>query len=146
MQEIGSEFLLDDINISTTVKSIDNCIFLENGRQCFKVVADKVDGQILFPAYACESMIQNINPNRIIYYDVDKDFNIDFNSISQEIISKISIFVFVDYYGFPQSVENIIKINALKNKGVLVVEDITHSVFSEFDFIGDVLIDRKSVV
>jgi hypothetical protein len=139
-KEIGSEFLLEKINSKKISKEYEKCLFLENGRQCYKVLNDKLKGKILFPAYACESMIQNIGKDRIIYYDVDYNLDIDFHSISDEDINSAEAFVYINYYGFSQSKKNLEKIQKLKEKNILIVEDITHSAFSGFEFIGDVLI------
>lgn len=139
-KEIGSEFLLERIKFRNDKKNIDKCLFLENGRQCYKVLMDNVKGKIIFPAYACESMIQNIDRDRIVFYDVDSNLEIDFNSISDKDIDEASVFVYVDYFGFSQSKNNIKKIKILKNKNILIVEDITHSAFSNLEFIGDILI------
>lgn len=136
-KEIGSEFIKTEIN--WRIKNDAPPYYyelLENGRQCYKYISEMFSGKILFPMYACDSMLQFFEKDQIIFYDVTEKFDIKIDSITDEMIEKAQVLVYVNYYGFPQNKEVQSFLKRVREK-LILVEDTTQSIFSNIPFIGD---------
>ena len=85
--------------------------------------------KVYMPSYSCSSMVQAFNDLGIeveyydVYYNEGVKYNIDFEE-------ECDIFFAMNYFGYSQSnMDEYIK--KFKEKGKIVIEDITHSILSK---------------
>ncbi|GAB2538063.1 hypothetical protein [Gracilibacillus alcaliphilus] len=139
--EIGSEFALFESRQQTVEqKSVYEMIknigqdskFLFSGRTAIDYILQdiKVDVRTVYaPSYCCDSMLQpfidkglNIEFYEVVFKNGSVIYKVDFDK-------KIDVFLGMSYFGFYISnMDEIISIFHRKN--VLVIEDITHRLFS----------------
>lgn len=84
------------------------------------------------PSYICDSVILPFEKfgYELIYYDVDKYFNpaqVNVDSI------EIGIFLHIGYFGFPTNEILSDIISKLRAKSVIIVEDVTQTIFSNYE-------------
>ena len=141
-KEIGSEFWLENIKrekdngLKPFELGIDNR-FLLSGRTAINFVLEDIlktreIKNVYFPSYCCDSMLQpfiekNIN---IEFYDViyeeELKYDIDLNK-------KCDVFFAMNYFGYTKT--NMCKyIKNFKDKHIIVIEDITHSLLSDDNY------------
>ena len=84
---------------------------------------------LLLPKYFCESaliILRIFKKVNIIYYNIDEDLLTDVQEIKSILINnKIDIFLFVNYFGLKNNLQEII--NECKKNEVWVIEDATHN-------------------
>lgn len=136
MIEIGSEFAYADNQIYLNEDGLDwlpygeDNIFTFSGRTAIEtVLRDCGDfNKVLLPSYCCDSMIEPFRNKgaNLNFYDVnyDRSFNIDI-----KIPDDCEILLLCNYFGFEYNFneEEIIK---FKEKGGIIIEDVTHSLLS----------------
>ena len=136
MIEIGSEFAYADNQIYLNEDGLDwlpygeDNIFTFSGRTAIEtVLRDCGDfNKVLLPSYCCDSMIEPFRNKgaNLNFYDVnyDRSFNIDI-----KIPDDCQILLLCNYFGFEYNFneEEIIK---FKEKGGIIIEDVTHSLLS----------------
>ena len=136
--EIGSEYWKFEGNLINDNKSFWNIgkdtKFLLSGRSAIYYVLKNIllkhnIKKVYFPSYSCESMEQAFKDLgiEIEYYDVyfneTLKYNIDLENDSD-------IFFAMNYFGYSETnMEEYIK--KFKEKGKIVIEDITHSILSK---------------
>jgi len=138
MREIGSEFWEIEqnkqINNLETFNLGKDTKYLMSGMTAIKYIIDNLDDEtkiVYMPDYCCESMIKPFLDSgyKIKYYHIDlinNIYHIDPNT-------EFSVFFAMNYFGYSiTNMENYIKI--IKNKGKIVIEDITHSLLQEKSF------------
>ncbi len=148
--EIGSIF---DIKIQELFKESDgitfdfpfdskneykNQMFFNTGRSaisyllkyCIDITKDKV---ILLPTFLCSSILTAVEQSGIKYkfYNVNEDFSLDINDIKKQVDKNTGIFFFIHYFGFSHNQQTCDFIRMLKDEGIIVVEDLTQSLFTE---------------
>lgn len=145
MIEIGSEFWLDDKELkSDKVSSIptwlelgkDNALLL-SGRSAIDYVLKDIMkyrklSTVYFPSYCCQSMLQPFIDNniQIEFYDVYNEGKLDFNiNVHQD----CDIFFAMNYFGFTDGRMDVY-IDKFKEKNIIVIEDSTHSLLSDFPY------------
>lgn len=138
--EIGSEFWLDknikdNSNSDFLKKEKNDNIFFMSGRTAIDyalnlIIKYRDVKKVYFPSYCCQSMLTPFQKRNIeiefytvkfdngkIIYDIDKDKDCD-------------IFLAMNYFGF--SINNMDKfIENFSNRGIIVLEDSTHSFLSK---------------
>lgn len=141
-KEIGSNFheiINSSINRIEDSKKIK---FLDSGRSAISIILEQMnckDMKVLLPIYTCESVIKPFVSRgcEIRYYKVDEKLEPDkeeFKKILQEYDPKL---VYVhSYFGFDTLKKIRHEINELCKKDTLIVEDITHSMFSKVERIN----------
>lgn len=139
--EIGSEFWLEsdlEIDNQSTIPNwlklgSDNKLLLSGRTSIDYILKDIIDKRnilkVYFPSYACDSMLQPFIDTgiEVIFYKVyyENGLQLDIN-INQE----CDLFFAMNYFGYSDDrMGNSIKV--FKEKGVIVIEDITHSLLSE---------------
>ena len=112
-------------------------IFLNKGRDAIlfglKHLNIKKQSLILIPGYICSSLTRPILDSgyKIEYYDINKDFSINFNYLKNTIENKnISCLVVVHYFGLLTDIEEIYEL--CKQNNIELIEDYCHSFFSRF--------------
>ncbi len=136
--EIGSEFWLEDNLIKNSSKDFwkfgEDMEFLMSGRTAIDYILQDIENtrtikNVYFPSYCCESMLipfrkRNLN---IKFYEVDFDGNLKYNIDTNY---KCDIFFAMNYFGYTSTnMEEYVQ--AFKEKGSLVIEDVTHSLLSK---------------
>lgn len=139
--EIGSEFWIDENklihdcnNMPSWLSRFGNVVLTTSGRGALSLFLDHVkprNKKVLLPSYICDSVILpfEIAGYELTYYDVDKNCRpINIESIKN---SNVGIFMHMGYFGF--STNNILSdtISSLKSESVIIIEDVTHTLFSE---------------
>lgn len=143
MREIGSDFWAD---ITTEKQAFQmpginmkiSSDYFVSGRSAIRALARglNVNKKILLPAYTCETVIIPFEKERweIMYYSIDTHFKIDGRDLLQKIDEFAPSAILVqNYFGFHTLADfDYIRDICIK-KGVLVVEDLTQCLLSEFD-------------
>lgn len=138
--EIGSEFWVDrnkiseeDYEIPSWLTKFGHIALTSSGRGALSLLLDQINPSVkraLLPSYICDSVIMPFEKAgyELIYYDVDKNFKpIDIDSIEN---SGIGIFLHMGYFGFLTNEVLVDTFINLKSKSVIVIEDVTHTLFS----------------
>ncbi len=139
--EIGSEFWIDKNHIYKEKSEIPhwlnkfgNVVFTSSGRGAISLFLDQVNPKTkkaLLPSYICDSVILPFEKAgyEISYYDVDDYFrpvNINTDNI------ELGIFIHMGYFGFPTNKELSDIISKLRANSVIIIEDVTHTLFSSY--------------
>jgi len=126
---VGGEFYYDD-QWQRDRPQIDtsDMIFLNGGKACLIVIADTLRSRgidrILLPAYLCPTIVNTLESRGLCgdYYPVRSDLTIDLDSLDERINHYQAVF-FINYFGFRHSDAVYDYFNALRKRGVFVVED-----------------------
>ncbi len=142
--EIGSEF---DLNLDTLQESEDNifkflngynCVFTDSGRSAIMLLDRMLPpGEILLPDYICASVINGFSIHSVNFYTIDADFRLSIQSLIGKITSQTKAVFLVNYFGILQREETIIELERLRTMGIVVIEDTTHSIFTQIHSVGD---------
>ena len=137
MFEIGSEFWLEDLkntlNKNTFEIGKDNK-FVFSGRTAIDFVIQDIQtykkiNTVYFPSYCCDSMLEPFIKNKIKieFYDVLYTNKLEYKINTNK---KCDIFFAISYFGYNKT--NMDKyIEQFKKNNVIVIEDITHRLFSQ---------------
>lgn len=140
-REIGSEFWIGknetndtDIEIPYWLKRFGNVILTSSGRGAISLILDQIDPRVkkvLLPSYVCDSVIIPFEKAgyELIYYDLDEHLtpqNIEIENVD------IGVFFHMGYFGFPTNEKLVDLISKLRSKFVVIVEDVTHTLFSNY--------------
>lgn len=136
--EIGSEFWLEQNGNNSevppfTVNETMDIKYLMNGRGAINYLLNELkisNRTVYLPSYLCESVIQPFEEHNysVYFYDINDDLTIDIESISFE--KSVGIFFVLSYFGF-NTHENFREIRGKFNKSTVIIEDTTHSLFSD---------------
>ncbi|MDD5945950.1 MAG: aminotransferase class I/II-fold pyridoxal phosphate-dependent enzyme [Clostridia bacterium] len=110
-----------------------NCIYLDSGRSCIKVICQLFpDKELLVPSFSCFAVIRGfVNGVKPVFYKVNDDFSIDLDDLESKITGNTAGIYITNYFGHLLSDEAAERIIEIKNKyGLTVVEDNTQSLFS----------------
>ena len=129
MREIGSEFSKISSDNCEGLQAILEGYSVFSGRTAIETVLKELPlaKKALLPSYCCESMIVPFRKIGIavdfynVYYDNGMHFNIN-------ITDDVDIFVWCNYFGFRNEMPDL---TSFKERGGIVIEDITHSYLSE---------------
>lgn len=146
MKEIGSEFWLDRVNVKESKTTIDISSILDgilnigndqrllfSGRTAIDYVLQDISKpieKVYMPSYCCESMLQPF---------IDRDIKIDFYNVIVDdsgikylidYKKDFDIFFATSYFGYSSSVMDSI-IDILRERDVIIIEDITHRLLSK---------------
>lgn len=145
--EIGSNFWLtkDEIRelkpLEGSVYGLDqweNCVLTSSGRGAIKLLYQQLPQvrRVLLPIYTCSSVINPIESLGIecLFYPINRQLEVDVDRLMDLVDQEHpdSIY-FQSYYGFDTLSSVRPFYNDLQDKGVIVVEDITHSWLSDFN-------------
>lgn len=138
--EIGSEFWLEErestvkLELPKWISKFGDSVLTSSGRGAINLLLQQVNPRhktVLLPAYICESVISPfINQGyKCYFYEINKDLSPNIDSIL--LFNNIGVFLHMGYFGFHTN-ENLLEVlRYLKKLSTIVVEDITHTLFSK---------------
>ena len=132
--EIGSEFEQpkEDQSGNGIKFPVQDYILTLSGRTAIELALEgiKTARKALLPSYCCDSMIEPFRKANIQveYYDVSFDGEL---SIHIDISDDIDILLWCNYFGFRQNMPDM---SFFKDRGGIIIEDITHSFLSDTVF------------
>lgn len=140
--EIGSEFWLEDCPIETHTElprwltKYGNTVLTSSGRGAITLLLQKVtptSKTVLMPAYICHSVITPFIKYgyTCYFYEVAKDLTPKLESI--ESLENIGLFLHMGYFGYNTNSNLKSVLQELKKRSTIIVEDITHTLFSNFN-------------
>lgn len=141
-REIGSDFWLEDgpilhhTEIPKWLEKYGNTVLTSSGRGAITLLLEQVNPinkTVLMPAYICESVIIPFLEFGYTchFYEVGKDLTPNLDSIRS--IENIGIFLHMGYFGFDTNSTLKSVIQELKKHSTIIVEDITHTFFSNIN-------------
>ncbi len=97
------------------------------------------DDEILFPSYLCPTILIPFKRCNVKYsfYNVNQNLKIDINDIKKKVTSKTKAIFFINYFGFKHTVDFYNLISELKSDGIIIIEDLVQSFFSNHEIVGD---------
>ncbi|MCQ2285320.1 MAG: DegT/DnrJ/EryC1/StrS family aminotransferase [Bacteroidales bacterium] len=144
--EIGGNFSLTEQRLCEAKGSVDwilpslsaweSVVPTSSGRGAIALLVNNLTRvqRVLLPVYTCDSIIQPFRNRHISYdfYQINPDLSPDESSLL-EMISKVQpdLVFFQSYYGFATLDKIRPLFPKIREKGIIVVEDITHSLLDE---------------
>ncbi len=131
MKEIGSEFAIEQLNGSykNRFQVLNEGIYVFSGRTALETVIknEPTIHKAKLPSYCCESMIDPFRKAgiEVSYYPVNYENGL---VIDINMSDDVDCIVFCNYFGFHTHLSDT---NELKNHNYVIIEDITHSLFSK---------------
>ncbi len=145
--ELGSEFYLDLSRLEETTDTVFTylgvfyTIYTDSGRSALRLLADRLSREtVLIPDYICGTVMEAMpESSKIICYPVDRRFGIDLCRMEELIRGHSIRFLYLmHYFGTLQRKDILSRIAEWKEKYQLtVIEDTTHSIFTERLTVGD---------
>ncbi len=137
--EIGSLFPVTGYRDTQEIhrNTMDGIHLYSLCREALLNIARNYSGErrvILLPAYTCQSVVAPFAQEhwKISFYSIDTRLCIDSKSFLSLLYSvNPGVVLFHPYYGKKLNKKEIDLLNEAKNKGVMIVQDLTQSVFSE---------------
>lgn len=145
-KEIGSTYWLSPDKLSgLSLKSIkspniinENEKYVSTCRSAIGLILDELSSNrkvALLPAFTCESvLIPFINRGyKVFPYPIGLNLNINWNSFKKKLKEiNPSVILIHPYFGFDTTKEIANHIQEIKQQGIIVIEDMTQSMFSSF--------------
>lgn len=139
--EIGSEFWLDYIptefnnDIPEWLFKFGVTVLTSSGRGAISLLLKEVQPKfktVLIPAYTCGSIISPFIAQgyTCYFYDINEDLTPNLESIITR--RNVGIFLHMGYFGFPTNNGLLDIVKQFKTKSTIIVEDITHTLFSDY--------------
>lgn len=143
VKEIGSEFWIDNIvnenlEYPPWTYIYENTELTSSGRGAISLMLEQIKNKVicktvLLPAYICESIIIPFKKQgySCYFYNIKLDLKPDIESINKYNEKNIGVFLHMGYFGFNTN-DNLKKvITSFKEKRSIIVEDVTHTLFSK---------------
>lgn len=139
--EIGSEFWMDNIPKGSQYEApnwltkLGDTVLTSSGRGAISLLLQQVTPKyksVLLPAYICDSVILPFITHgyRCYFYEIEEDLSPNIESIKS--YKNIGLFLHMGYYGFSTNSNLLSVLRHLKDQSTIIIEDITHTLFSEF--------------
>ena len=148
IREIGSDFHIspDILNKDTTINNIffylesfDKQLF-DSGRSALLALLMDLNSQkVLLPNYICESVRKTFMNSDVAYNNIDIEFKIDCEDILKKCNdNKFDILYLYFFNGYIDENYDFDELKKIKReKNFIIIEDTTHSIFSNKRIIGD---------
>jgi len=165
LNEIGSEFWLSEIPEANSGEQLPSWLtkwphlaLTSSGRGATNLAIKLLPGELisktaLLPAYCCHTMIDPFLQAgfEVFFYDIKKEnLEPDLESVEKYIKQNIGVVLHMGYFGFETNKNLSAILEVFKNTGTKIIEDVTHTLFSDFGCNGindfDVADDRHSVM
>ena len=148
--ELGSDYNLSlsalkltEHNLFQYLDEFENSIYFDSGRSALRYITRYIpeNGIALLPEYICESVTDCFDRKRICFYRLEQDFTIDMESIKAQVTPDVKVIFLMHYFGMIQPADKLDALKrAAKERGIAIIEDTTHSMFSKKRTIGDYVI------
>ena len=143
LSEVGSNFW--DFSLDAPKRRIPlwwetddyHRIYFKSGRNAIKAICralKKNNTKVLLPIYTCETVIQPFLDEgwNVDFYRINKDLTVDDDFLKRKVESfKPSVVFFHSFFGFDTLKSSLSLIKCLHDSGIVVIEDITQSLFSK---------------
>lgn len=144
-KKYGGDFELDINWLSNTnnlfFSALPNLLFFDTGRSALLNILRNISHKkVLLPNYICQSIVDVFLSlgAEIEYFSVNQDMTINLQDLSNKICSGFDVLFFVNYFGHIQSLPVLSKVQDMAKKyNITIIEDTTHSIFSQKFTIGD---------
>lgn len=141
--EMGSEYWLDKIpegasGIPSWLKERGAVSLVSSGRgaicSALKVAAKKGFHRALLPSYLCRAMIAPFESMgfSVDFYSIDNSFKCNVDEIRAQCLKAPSVLFHMGFFGFETNAELKTKLSELRENNTFVIEDVTHTLFSNF--------------
>lgn len=141
--EIGSEFYIGktewDIikhsdGLPQWLSKYGNITLTSSGRGAISLILSQIKPKIkkvLLPVYICDSVIKPFISAGYdcIFYNLNSDFTVELDCL---IHSDLGVFLHMGYFGFHTNKNMDSTLQVLKEKSVIIIEDVTHTLFSNY--------------
>ena len=141
--ELGSEYNLALSELNVVSDNLYAWIgkyryeLLDSGRGAIKL-ANTRQGKVLLPEYICEAVITCFAPENVLFYRVREDFSIDADDLMSKLNDEVGTVFFAHYFGACQPWDTLVQLRKTAyEKGILLIEDTTQSLFSIAEISGD---------
>lgn len=144
VQEIGSEFWISDQNLPQQFIFPDWLKFNKHqqltslGRGAISLLLDSIDKQVkskkaLLPSFICDSVLDPFIKKgyNCVFYPINNILEPVFDSLKDKHLWGVDVFFHLGYFGFATNKHIAPFAQKLKKQGVIVVEDLSHSLFFE---------------
>jgi len=145
LREIGSDFWDTPTIEKPTgfeikgIDKVDSVQYYFSGRNAIRSLCRQIKSdtkKVLLPSFTCETVIKPFEKEEwlIDFYDINKNLQVNVVDLLEKIsTSEPDVIYFQNYFGFCTlvNVEEVLKLCQAKN--IIVVEDITQSLLSEFE-------------
>lgn len=143
LREVGGEFWVNAIpntpqkeEVPNFLSKFGNVSLTASGRGAITHLLQQIKPKYktaLLPAYICDSVIKPFLKRgyQIYFYDINNDFSPKIDDIRK--YDSIGVFLHLGYFGFSTNGNLREIIDEYKMKSTIVIEDITHSLFSNFE-------------
>jgi dTDP-4-amino-4,6-dideoxygalactose transaminase len=146
-KEIGGNFWLEPEQLEERecadldfryVNDNEVVVYTSSGRGAISLLLDqiRITGGALLPLYTCESVIKPFIKKGydVHFYDINTDLSVNEQSFMECVNSyKPGVVLLHAYFGFDTLHNLRFKYQWLREKGIIIIEDITHSLFSNFE-------------
>lgn len=154
--EVGGNYCLSNTQIElfrSTLRSPscvygewNDVVFTSSARSATRLTIESLNLQgktILLPNFTCYAVTNTFIESGCIceFYKVKKDLSIDLEDVMRQIdIAHPQVIYLCSLFGFDTNLSIKPYVSIIKSKGILIIEDITHSVFSNRKHIGDIIL------
>jgi len=139
--EVGSEFWIDEMPNETIhilpewITKFGDAVLTSSGRSAIALLLKEINPKAktaLLPAYICESVILPFIAEgySCCFYNINEDLTPDLISIAAG--GNVGIFLHMGYFGFQTNSCLSDSIRQLKADSTIIIEDVTHSLFSDY--------------
>jgi hypothetical protein len=148
VREIGSNFeLVEDRYLGPTTSTLPwedpaDIVYVESGRQALALVETELRGQghtqIHVPSYLCDSMIAPFHRTgwTLRQLPVDSDLGVEPTDLLSQVTT--GVLLHTPYFGRQDSPAMLAALKTLRRRGVVVVVDETHRLFSGPSKVADI--------
>lgn len=147
MFEIGGDYSFCSDGLSETVNNLKSYLnnerisFFDYGRSAVRSIPYDKKKRVLLPEYICESVIGCYNESEIEFYKINEDTSVDCENLINKLNRNVGVLLIAHYYGAIQNKEKLAAvIRRAHDLGVVVIEDVTQSIFSKSDYFGDYVV------
>lgn len=142
IDEIGGEFSLESPSIAQKqgktefLADYGDYVLTSSGRGAITHLLTQISpkyNSVLLPEYICDSVIQPFVEQgyNCHYYSINEDLSPNIESIKG--FEEIGIFLHIGYFGFKTNMNLEGELVRFKENSTLIIEDLTHSMFSSFE-------------
>lgn len=145
--ELGSEFNLQLNSLTVKQNNLfsywdsNNTIWFDYGRSAIKAIPIKKNKYVLLPEFICESVIACFEKELVKFYSITSDLDIDENDLFSKVSKSVGVIYINHYFGYIQDMSVLKRIKEVAKKyNIVIIEDITQSMFSLNEYIGDYVV------